>query len=149
MTWTLLQEKLATASQATSVRDQASSRKDDKKSTQSSKPISASHWRHGPAKLWYDQLGIPEDGRGFDYGFKLKESSQQDSPQVTDEEDEGKPPSLIEDPVPLESYSMLAHSSWEENILWDCPVHTGPMKFAIGMSITVNEKAEKIKMYVY
>ena len=92
--------------------------------------MSASHWRHGPAKLWYDQLGVPEDGRGFDYGFKLKENSQQD---LTDEEeDEGKPPSVIEDPVPLESYSMLAHSSWEENIMWDCPVHTGPMKFAIG-----------------
>ena len=75
---------------------------------------------------------MPEDGRGFDYGFKLKDNSQQDSALVTDEEDEGKPPSVIEDPVPLESYSMLAHSSWEENIIFDCPVHTGPMKFAIG-----------------
>ena len=49
-----------------------------------------------------------------------------------DEEDEGKPPSLIEDPVPLESYSMLAHVNWEDKIMWDCPVHTGSMKFAIG-----------------
>lgn len=29
-------------------------------------------WRHGPAKYWYDQLNVPEDGGGFDYGFKLK-----------------------------------------------------------------------------
>ena len=29
-------------------------------------------WRHGPAKYWYDQLNVPEDGSTFDYGFKLK-----------------------------------------------------------------------------
>ena len=29
-------------------------------------------WRYGPAQLWYDSLGLPEDGRGLDYGFKLK-----------------------------------------------------------------------------
>ena len=29
-------------------------------------------WRHGPAKYWYDQLNVPEDGSNFDYGFKLK-----------------------------------------------------------------------------
>lgn len=29
-------------------------------------------WRYGPAQLWYDMLGVPEDGEGFDYGFKMK-----------------------------------------------------------------------------
>lgn len=29
-------------------------------------------WRYGPARLWYDMLGVPEDGSGFDYGFKLR-----------------------------------------------------------------------------
>lgn len=29
-------------------------------------------WRFGPAKLWYDMMGVSEDGRGLDYGFKLK-----------------------------------------------------------------------------
>ncbi len=29
-------------------------------------------WRFGPAKVWYDMIGVPEDGRDFDYGFKLK-----------------------------------------------------------------------------
>ena len=29
-------------------------------------------WRFGPARMWYDSLGLPEDGRGLDYGFKLK-----------------------------------------------------------------------------
>lgn len=29
-------------------------------------------WRYGPARLWYDMLGVPEDGSGLNYGFKLK-----------------------------------------------------------------------------
>lgn len=32
------------------------------------------YWRGGPAKLWYDMLGVPENGEEFDYGFKLKDS---------------------------------------------------------------------------
>lgn len=27
-------------------------------------------WRFGPAQHWYDQLGVPNTGEGFDYGFK-------------------------------------------------------------------------------
>lgn len=34
-------------------------------------------WRYGPAQLWYDMLGIPEDGSGFDYGFKLKDFKEE------------------------------------------------------------------------
>ena len=30
-------------------------------------------WRFGPAKVWYDQLGVTEDGSNLNYGFKLKE----------------------------------------------------------------------------
>lgn len=30
-------------------------------------------WRHGPAALWYEMLGVNEDGTNLDYGFKLKE----------------------------------------------------------------------------
>ena len=30
-------------------------------------------WRHGPAALWYEMLGVDEDGTNLDYGFKLKE----------------------------------------------------------------------------
>lgn len=33
------------------------------------------HWRDGPSKLWYDMMGVPENGEEFDYGFKLKENS--------------------------------------------------------------------------
>ena len=30
-------------------------------------------WRHGPAALWYEMLGVNEDGTNLDYGFKLEE----------------------------------------------------------------------------
>lgn len=30
-------------------------------------------WRFGPAKVWYDQIGVPEDGSSLSYGFKVKE----------------------------------------------------------------------------
>lgn len=44
-------------------------------------------WRYGPAQLWYDMLGIPEDGSGFDYGFKLKECQEEpEEPVVSWEE---------------------------------------------------------------
>lgn len=42
-------------------------------------------WRYGPAQLWYDMLGIPEDGSGFDYGFKLKEKNEEEAKGHTDE----------------------------------------------------------------
>jgi len=44
-------------------------------------------WRYGPAQLWYDMLGIPEDGSGFDYGFKLKEKTEEQ--EVKGHADEG------------------------------------------------------------
>ncbi len=31
-----------------------------------------SEWRFGPAKYWYDLFGFSEDGKGFDYGFRMK-----------------------------------------------------------------------------
>ena len=30
-------------------------------------------WRFGPAQIWYDILGVPETGDGFNYGFKVAE----------------------------------------------------------------------------
>ena len=30
-------------------------------------------WRYGPAALWYELLGVSEDGSNLDYGFKLKQ----------------------------------------------------------------------------
>lgn len=43
-------------------------------------------WRYGPAQLWYDMLGVPEDGSNFNYGLRLKEENpsepqKQDTPK--------------------------------------------------------------------
>lgn len=43
-------------------------------------------WRYGPAQLWYDMLGISEDGSNFNYGFKLKEESSEPQKQDTPKE---------------------------------------------------------------
>ena len=34
---------------------------------------SSCEWRYGPASLWYEMLGVNEEGTDLDYGFKLKE----------------------------------------------------------------------------
>ncbi|XP_058845180.1 transcription initiation factor TFIID subunit 1-like isoform X2 [Acipenser ruthenus] len=97
-------------------------------------------WRYGPAQLWYDMLGVPEDGTGFDYGFRLKESSaegQQTSGtqdievKVTQEAEELKgeddckgkegdggqeeSPQLLEN----EHFLMVTQLQWEEDIIWN------------------------------
>ena len=30
-------------------------------------------WRYGPAVLWYELLGVHDDGSNLDYGFRLKQ----------------------------------------------------------------------------
>ena len=36
--------------------------------------VNTSSWRYGPSKFWYDFINVPEDGKMFNYGFKLKVS---------------------------------------------------------------------------
>lgn len=54
---------------------------DGDKETESRPKIA--EWRYGPAQLWYDMLGIFEDGSNFNYGFKLKEK-QPSQPETHD-----------------------------------------------------------------
>ncbi|XP_014670703.1 PREDICTED: transcription initiation factor TFIID subunit 1-like, partial [Priapulus caudatus] len=52
-------------------------------------------WRYGPAQLWYDMMGVSEDGDGFDYGFKLKKKKKKKRKE--DGEDKGPPmPEVVE-----------------------------------------------------
>ena len=44
--------------------------KGDGESTKDTK-LNMVAWRHGPAQLWYDMLGISEEDEHFDYGFKV------------------------------------------------------------------------------
>ncbi|NWI94312.1 TAF1 factor, partial [Pitta sordida] len=74
-------------------------------------------WRYGPAQLWYDMLGIPEDGSGFDYGFKLKEKSEQEVKEHTDEEDaESKEK---DDLLADEHFLMVTQLQWEDDVIWN------------------------------
>uniref|UniRef100_A0A673N2Z0 Transcription initiation factor TFIID subunit 1-like n=1 Tax=Sinocyclocheilus rhinocerous TaxID=307959 RepID=A0A673N2Z0_9TELE len=58
-------------------------------------------WRYGPAQLWYDMLGVPEDGSGFHYGFKLRD-------------DQIRSNSLLD-----ELFLMVTQLQWEEDIIWN------------------------------
>lgn len=40
-------------------------------------------WRYGPAQLWYDMLGVSEDGSNFTYGFKLREEPRESQKEDT------------------------------------------------------------------
>uniref|UniRef100_A0A673MZ86 Transcription initiation factor TFIID subunit n=1 Tax=Sinocyclocheilus rhinocerous TaxID=307959 RepID=A0A673MZ86_9TELE len=59
-------------------------------------------WRYGPAQLWYDMLGVPEDGSGFHYGFKLRDDQMQDTTDTADE-----------------LFLMVTQLQWEEDIIWN------------------------------
>ncbi|XP_052669072.1 transcription initiation factor TFIID subunit 1 isoform X2 [Harpia harpyja] len=74
-------------------------------------------WRYGPAQLWYDMLGIPEDGSGFDYGFKLKEKEQ----EVKGHTDEGDAGLMDEkdDLLADEHFLMVTQLQWEDDVIWN------------------------------
>ncbi|XP_039768375.1 transcription initiation factor TFIID subunit 1-like [Ornithorhynchus anatinus] len=76
-------------------------------------------WRYGPARLWYDKMAVPEDGSGFDYGFKLK-NPEGDLGAKTDWA--GKQPGAAEETVGLlspENFLMVTQQQWEDEVIWD------------------------------
>uniref|UniRef100_A0A1A7WS45 Transcription initiation factor TFIID subunit n=2 Tax=Iconisemion striatum TaxID=60296 RepID=A0A1A7WS45_9TELE len=94
-------------------------------------------WRYGPAQLWYDMLGVPEDGSSFNYGFKLKEqqSNETENPDLPKEvmetpqedqrqgdvgddddvDDENETKSTLEN----ELFLMVTQLQWEDDIIWN------------------------------
>lgn len=103
---------------------------DGEKETESRPKVA--EWRYGPAQLWYDMLGVPEDGSNFSYGFKLKEKTsefeKQDAPQeVTEtalvphqEEEEGEE-TRDKEGTALENelFLMVTQLQWEDDIIWN------------------------------
>uniref|UniRef100_UPI00398F3D09 transcription initiation factor TFIID subunit 1 isoform X1 n=1 Tax=Pristiophorus japonicus TaxID=55135 RepID=UPI00398F3D09 len=91
-------------------------------------------WRYGPAQLWYDMLGVPEDGEGFDYGFKLKETMEEEetledevtclvevqepSEEMEKSTDENEFQSEMEALLD-EHFLMVTQLPWEEDIIWN------------------------------
>ncbi|XP_051902895.1 transcription initiation factor TFIID subunit 1 isoform X2 [Hippocampus zosterae] len=107
---------------------------DSDKETESRPKVA--EWRYGPAQLWYDMMGVPEDGSNFNYGLKLKEKDSSD-PQVQntleemaktanedarwhnehdDPNNEGE-----EDKLALENelFLMVTQLQWEDDIIWN------------------------------
>uniref|UniRef100_A0A8C7ZRJ3 Transcription initiation factor TFIID subunit n=1 Tax=Oryzias sinensis TaxID=183150 RepID=A0A8C7ZRJ3_9TELE len=96
-------------------------------------------WRYGPAQLWYDMLGVPEDGSGFNYGFKLKrlESSEPQKQEIPKEiteipqetvqrqkemnDSEGEEVDGNEEKQALENevFLMVTQLKWEDDIIWN------------------------------
>ncbi|XP_030330483.1 transcription initiation factor TFIID subunit 1 isoform X4 [Strigops habroptila] len=80
-------------------------------------------WRYGPAQLWYDMLGIPEDGSGFDYGFKLKEKKEEEEEEEetkghADEED-ARLMDEKDDLLADEHFLMVTQLQWEDDVIWN------------------------------
>ncbi|CAF0732337.1 unnamed protein product [Adineta ricciae] len=73
------------------------------------------NWRVGPARLWYDQIGLSLDLSTYDYGFKQKPTqtlqTQTSKEQLTEEEELAGNVSL---PVNL--------IRWEDDIIYDTAV---------------------------
>ncbi|XP_063750830.1 transcription initiation factor TFIID subunit 1 isoform X2 [Eleginops maclovinus] len=93
-------------------------------------------WRYGPAQLWYDMLGVPEDGSYFNYGFKLKEEQtsehqEQSNPKEIQEraheilrreeddnnENNGGDKEISD--LENELFLMVTQLKWEEDIIWN------------------------------
>uniref|UniRef100_UPI003AAEC2B6 transcription initiation factor TFIID subunit 1 n=1 Tax=Centroberyx gerrardi TaxID=166262 RepID=UPI003AAEC2B6 len=77
-------------------------------------------WRYGPAQLWYDMLGVPEDGSNFTYGFKMREEEteepqKQEKPEPIKETAQEKDQQTIEN----ELFLMVTQLQWEEDIIWN------------------------------
>uniref|UniRef100_A0A914V608 Transcription initiation factor TFIID subunit 1 histone acetyltransferase domain-containing protein n=1 Tax=Plectus sambesii TaxID=2011161 RepID=A0A914V608_9BILA len=85
---------------------------DDKEKPEGDDESDIPPWRYGPARLWYDQMGVPSTGHGFDYGFKLRPPGKAPFPRVWagSKEDKMYPPSTFL-PVNL--------IRWEDNIIYD------------------------------
>nr|XP_054754406.1 transcription initiation factor TFIID subunit 1-like [Lytechinus pictus] len=91
-------------------------------------------WRYGPAQYWYDMLDVPDNGEGFDYGFKLKSTSEtkvkEESKEIKKESDDTPTaPSISAEellshlpPIPQasdECFDMVTQLPWENDVIWD------------------------------
>lgn len=72
--------------------------------------MKVANWRVGPARLWYDQIGLGLDLPTYDYGFKLKQP-QSAQTQISKDETTNDNASL---PVNL--------TRWEDDIVYDITV---------------------------
>ncbi|CAK8683677.1 unnamed protein product [Clavelina lepadiformis] len=89
-------------------------------------------WRYGPAALWYDMLGVPETGEGFDYGFKLKDP---------DADVFNGTASVINDPSfpSSEHFYMVSQMRWEDDIIWNAD----DVRHKVGKTLLTNSDIDE------
>ncbi|KAI1299211.1 Transcription initiation factor TFIID subunit 1 [Halotydeus destructor] len=80
---------------------------DDNQGKDDSAPKMAD-WRWGPAQYWYDFIGVPENGDGFDYGLKLAQPDEIEDKLDVDIE-----------PDPDEAFHLVTQLQWEDDIIWN------------------------------
>lgn len=85
--------------------------KSDDSASADQKAKAAADWRFGPAQIWYDMLDVPETGEGFNYGFKLKETTGEEQPQEETDEDQNV--------IPDDAFLMVSQLHWEDDVVWD------------------------------
>ncbi|KAG7282696.1 hypothetical protein CRUP_017622 [Coryphaenoides rupestris] len=68
-------------------------------------------WRYGPAQLWYDMLGVPEDGSNFTYGFRLLEEHAENTELEPEPDRTDTPMEITEVPPPRPHVSGLTRSN--------------------------------------
>ncbi|XP_034132637.1 transcription initiation factor TFIID subunit 1 isoform X4 [Drosophila guanche] len=83
-------------------------------------------WRFGPAQIWYDMLEVPESGDGFNYGFKMKSTTNNQSKDTVVPEEpaassrpeasggDSEKATLAED-----AFLMVSQMHWEDDVVWD------------------------------
>ncbi|XP_057320639.1 transcription initiation factor TFIID subunit 1-like [Microplitis mediator] len=67
-------------------------------------------WRFGPAKYWFDMMGVPETGSNFDYGFKLAKANESNNNKLE---------KLNSDGFDDDAFLMVSQLEWENNVVWD------------------------------
>ncbi|CAD5206503.1 unnamed protein product [Bursaphelenchus okinawaensis] len=94
----------------------------------------APSWRFGPAQMWYDQMGIPEKPKKFDYGFKYQKGNK-------------KPKAMFD--LPEDSLLPVNFTRWEDDIIMDIS-EKAPSDFRVeqvpkyGWVNTVNTRTLKL-----
>ncbi|XP_022251880.1 transcription initiation factor TFIID subunit 1-like isoform X3 [Limulus polyphemus] len=72
-------------------------------------------WRYGPAQLWYDMLNVPETGEEFDYGFRMKESEEEEDQEQASNNLQNKDGEVY----PSDAYLMVTQLQWEDDVIWN------------------------------
>lgn len=98
-------------------------------------------WRFGPAKVWYDQLGLPEDSGSVNYGFKLKEVKPiavvlvHEVLSFTFNQSQATVEKVKDNDTPEDAFLMVTQEHWEDKIMWDIPYTPGPAMTGAGQTI--------------